>query len=432
MARRLCAGQRDAPRAPAGRGQRAALRRRDRGIVPQSAIVTGLGEAVLEKNRDARLLSPGALLDASLGERLTSARTSTATGEVREQDAIVRATGDGVVIQTADGIEALRCTGLPETLIASECRRACRPSRRCRCGAQPATGRARRHAVLHHQQFRLAGELCRRIVAGWRPDRSLFAWLTLANGDETGLADAATQAVAGKLNRDRVWVPQGEAKPIELNCWPAGHDQRHSRTVKLAGDDAVPRTSSSPAAESARRRRHRLRPPPSAAANGAAGGGGAWRRAAVSHSRISVTVAARSQKQVACFEALGQGRTGCACARRRIEDEGPLERVLVTRNDAAEGLGLPLPAGKVALFGREGGRRMLIGEGRSTTMRWSTGRGRVLLVERDEGEQAFGDLDLGRAAVAVAMTSIRIAIDVRPTRSTSARPRSGRAGGSAR
>jgi hypothetical protein len=37
------------------------------GIVPQSAIVTGLGEAVLEKNRDARLLSPGALLDASLG-----------------------------------------------------------------------------------------------------------------------------------------------------------------------------------------------------------------------------------------------------------------------------------------------------------------------------------------------------------------------------
>ena len=50
------------------------------GIVPQSAIVTGLGEAVLEKNRDARLLSPGALLDASLGERLHLRRTSRATG----------------------------------------------------------------------------------------------------------------------------------------------------------------------------------------------------------------------------------------------------------------------------------------------------------------------------------------------------------------
>ena len=38
--------------------------------------------------------------------------------------------------------------------------------------------------------------------------------------------------------------------------------------------------------------------------------------------------------------------------------------MLVTRNRAAEGLGLPLPAGKVALFGRRDGRRILIGEGR--------------------------------------------------------------------
>ena len=81
------------------------------GIVPQSAIVTGLGEAVIEKNRDARLLSPGALLDASLGERVHLRRTSKATGAVREEDAVVRATSDGVVLQTADGVEALRCTG---------------------------------------------------------------------------------------------------------------------------------------------------------------------------------------------------------------------------------------------------------------------------------------------------------------------------------
>ena len=89
------------------------------GIVPQSAIVTGLGEAVIEKNRDARLLSPGALLDASLGERLRFAAPRKATGAVRDQEAIVRATADGVVLQTADGFEALRCTGLPETLLAS-------------------------------------------------------------------------------------------------------------------------------------------------------------------------------------------------------------------------------------------------------------------------------------------------------------------------
>jgi hypothetical protein len=46
------------------------------------------------------------------------------------------------------------------------------------------------------------------------------------------------------------------------------------------------------------------------------------------------------------------------------EFDSALERVLVTRNDLAKGLGLPLPAGGVALFGRQGGRRVLIGEGR--------------------------------------------------------------------
>jgi hypothetical protein len=37
--------------------------------------------------------------------------------------------------------------------------------------------------------------------------------------------------------------------------------------------------------------------------------------------------------------------------------------VLVTRNVAEQGLGLPLPAGKVALFATRGGRRILVGEG---------------------------------------------------------------------
>jgi hypothetical protein len=44
--------------------------------------------------------------------------------------------------------------------------------------------------------------------------------------------------------------------------------------------------------------------------------------------------------------------------------ERPLARVLVTRNRPAEGLGLPLPAGKLALFGTKDGRRILLGEGR--------------------------------------------------------------------
>ena len=88
------------------------------GIVPQSAIVTGFPDGIVERNRDAYLLSAATLLDRSLGRRVHLRRTSRATGAVREQDAIIRSGADGaVVLQTADGFEALRCTGLAETLV---------------------------------------------------------------------------------------------------------------------------------------------------------------------------------------------------------------------------------------------------------------------------------------------------------------------------
>ena len=87
------------------------------GIIPQSAIVRGLPDGIVERNRDAMLLSPESLLDRSLGRRVHLRRTSNATGAVTEQDAIVSSGADGaVVLQTAAGFEALRCTGLPETL----------------------------------------------------------------------------------------------------------------------------------------------------------------------------------------------------------------------------------------------------------------------------------------------------------------------------
>ena len=46
------------------------------GIIPQSAIVSGLPQGVIERNRDAYLLSPGTLLDRSLGRRVHLRRTS--------------------------------------------------------------------------------------------------------------------------------------------------------------------------------------------------------------------------------------------------------------------------------------------------------------------------------------------------------------------
>src|SRR5438128_2767737 len=52
------------------------------GIVPQSAIVRGLPNGIVERNRDAMLLSPESLLARSLGRRVHLRRTSNATGAV--------------------------------------------------------------------------------------------------------------------------------------------------------------------------------------------------------------------------------------------------------------------------------------------------------------------------------------------------------------
>ena len=332
------------------------------GIVPQSAIVTGLGEAVLEKNRDARLLSPGALLDASLGERLTLRRTSRATGVVRTQDAIVRATADGIVLQTEAGFEALRCTGLAETLIAPAVPAglSASPTLSVRVRSPQAVTRDVTLSYITNNfdwQADYVGDLS--------PDGrtlKLFAWLTLANGDDTGLAGAATQAVAGKLNRERVWVPQGEAKPINLNCWPSGTTSDIPMEVM-----ALSQSSEEIVVTGSRLAAMAPPPPPPAPERGGDMMAEQERLGDVRLYRIpiSVTVAARSQKQVALLkqpavkvESLLRLRTYGGPI------DQPLERVLVTRNRTAEGLGLPLPAGKLALFGTRQGRRVLLGEGR--------------------------------------------------------------------
>jgi hypothetical protein len=336
------------------------------GLIPQSAIVTGLGEAVLEKNRDARLLSPGALLDAYLGQRVFLKRTSKVTGETRQQEAVIRATAEGVVVQSAEGIEALRCTGIPETLIA--------PSVPADLSAKPTLSvRVRSPRPVEADitlsyltnnfdwQANYVGELSddgRRL--------NLFGWLTMANGDETGLTDAATQAVAGKVNYQRVEVPEGEAKRISIQCWPQGKTSDIPIANKDDGESIVVTGSrismNSPVASPPP-------PPPSVMAERGGDEEVMAKEERLGDVRlyripIAVTVAAFSQKQVALLK---QPTVRVESLFRLRPEPGDravrLERVLVTRNRPADGLGLALPAGRLTLFGRKDGRRILIGEG---------------------------------------------------------------------
>ena len=334
------------------------------GIVPQSAIVTGLGEAVLEKNRDAKLLSPGSLLDSSLGERLHLRRTSLATGAVTEQDAIVRANGDGVVIQTASGVEALRCTGLPETLLARQVPAglSAKPTLSVRVRSPEPIERTVTLSYITNNFDWQADYVADLSEAGDR--MYLFGWMTIANSDQTGLQNAQTNAVAGKLNRDRIWVDPGQAPPIRIQCWPQGTTSdipEEAAPVSLSSSEDIVVTGSLVA----RAPPPPPPPPPAPERDGYQASEERLGDVRLYRVPIEVTVAAKSQKQIALMRQPSVKVTTILRLRPYAGNlDQPLERLVITRNRTEEGLGLALPAGKVALFGRRGDRRILLGEGR--------------------------------------------------------------------
>src|SRR5882724_6785472 len=86
------------------------------GIEPASAIVTGLPAGVLEKNRDASLLSPATLVAAAVGKPVTLLRSNPKTGRTERVPGTIVSDADGVVFQASSGVEALRCSGAPGSL----------------------------------------------------------------------------------------------------------------------------------------------------------------------------------------------------------------------------------------------------------------------------------------------------------------------------
>ncbi len=340
------------------------------GIIPQSAIVTGLPEGFIERNRDAWLLSPATLLDRSLGRRVHLRRTSRATGQVREQEAIIRSGASGaVVLETDGGVEALRCTGLSETLSYDQVPPglSARPTLSVRARAtRPVT------ATVTLSYLASGFDWQADYVAHVSPDGNsigLFAWLTLANGDETGFANASTQAVAGRINRRELPRQQSEGGPLNISCWPQDTTsdipyeqwERMVQEREEDGDDIAVTGSRMPMM---------AMPAPAPALMAEGGVAMQAQQEALGDLKLyripePVTVAARSQKQVALLQQPDvRIRT---VYRQRFHPVGQLmqaqaNRFFITRNRRQDGLGLPLPAGRLVLFDDSDGRQVLVGQ----------------------------------------------------------------------
>jgi hypothetical protein len=332
------------------------------GIIPESAIVTGLPDGVVEKNQDAALLSPGSLLDAYLGRRVHLRRTSETTGKVTEQEAVIRSGADGaVVLQTEAGFEALRCTGLSETLVYPEVPAglSAKPTLSVRTESERATS-----ATVTLSYLATGFDWQANYVATLSPDEKsvdLFAWVTLANGDETSFRDASTNAVAGRLNTaDMHRREPPRAKPLNLRCWPS------DTTTDVPGKAPPPPPPPPPPPAAM------MAPPPPAPERDA-------ESIVVTGSRIAkqeelgdlklyripepVTVAANSQKQVAMIDKESVPVDLFYRSRLVGEHTDGVRRILRMENERAAGLGLPLPAGGFTLYRELHGRPFLLGEG---------------------------------------------------------------------
>ena len=347
------------------------------GMMPETAIVTGLPRRVDEKNRDARLLSPAALIDAYLKRRVTIRRTNRKTGRTTEGEAVIQSgPGGGVLLTTAEGVEALGCSGLPESLsfpgVPADL--SAKPTLSVVTdSAAPATATVQLSYLA--QGFDWGADYVAQVSEdGTTLD--LFAWMTIANGGSQGFAGARTQAVAGAPNKEAAQrLPEGPPPELHLQCWPMDITSTHPRWgVERPPPPEPVAESQGEASDIVVTAGRRTRSSMEMASPVAVVMAQQEELGDLKLYRIPepVTLAAQSRKQVAMidrhkirFERI----YSAAFDESDYADEAEAGSesaalVLRTENRAANGLGLALPAGRVALFEAAGDASLLVAESR--------------------------------------------------------------------
>lgn len=200
------------------------------GMIGVSAIVTGLPGGTIEKNRNAQLLSPAALVDGTLGNRVTITRTNPATGEARSEQAVVRTRADaGLVLQSSAGFEAVRCAGLPETLTFARVPAGLSPAPVYSVDTRSPAGGTYEVTLTYLSwgfdwQANYVGTVKGK-AKGDEFDLGLLSWLTLVNDNGQSFDGAKLQIIAGRLNVTSDFEGLADppvAEPLQLTCFPLG------------------------------------------------------------------------------------------------------------------------------------------------------------------------------------------------------------------
>jgi hypothetical protein len=320
------------------------------------------------------LLSPAALVDGTLGNRVTVTRTNPATGLQVTEGAVVRTRADGgLVLQTSEGFEAVRCSGLPEKLTFDRIP----PG----LSAQPVfsvdtrTPYGGTYAIeLTYLAWGFDWQ-AHYVATLEEPGRGddvrlrLMSWLTLLNDNGQSFPDAELLVVAGKLNVVSDFEELGEEPwtlPLQLTCYPLGSTAAGTRI-----DQALIQNASAAALEANLGRLPQFRAADEEYDDGAANIVVTGMRAveeALGDLKLyrvpeRVTVSAKGLKQIAFLdqdrvEGRLLYRANCAPSDAgEYYDDGedfdqatPAGMLLVTVNDRQHGLGMALPMGGIAVF----------------------------------------------------------------------------------
>jgi hypothetical protein len=351
-------------------------------LLPQSAILTDAARPLAESNFDFDRLTPRSLLERSIGEAVTLTRTNPATGRVTRTAATILAVGEGVVLQTADGHEALYCSGLPERLELERLpgELLAKPRLSVKLAAGEPGPRTVRVSYLAHG-FAWSSDY----VAHLNERSSamhLAGWATLTNSTGTVFDQAEVQLVAGRLNilaaeeggsaAEPVYAEEGESD-VEARARVI-NDEALAGVALLrecfASDVPLPaRGSAFPQPLLARMRFAVARDAPE--------------EITVTASRIQreelgdyqlyrlpwrTDLNARQTKQVLFLDEPDVRVERLYGLRLESLTEPPAEDVVIPslmlrfENTEADGLGEPLPSGIVRVFESYGGRDVLAGE----------------------------------------------------------------------
>ena len=337
------------------------------GIQPATAIISGLPSGLLEKNHDSKILSPAELVAATIGKNVWLVRTDPKTGQANKVAGSIRSDVEGVVFQSAAGVEALRCSGLPEAFqFESTLEGAATPTLSALVRSPAATTATVRLSYLAEGFDWMAN-----YVATVAPDgktMDLGAWVTLANSNARSFPEAHTQVVAGRLNRESEQVePVDEGAEIVAKCWPRGSTSDTPEVPNI-----VPASPLMSGWDMVAARAYKAANAPMAMS--------ALQEIAVAGVRVQqeqlgdlklyrvpdrTSVASRQIKQVRLLDRkdipIDLFYRADLAADEALNDR-PLSKVLRTRNDKAHHLDLPLPSGQVATFYERDGVPLLVHE----------------------------------------------------------------------